>query len=117
MAKRAGFSLVELMAVVAILGVLASGVMFVAHTNAAKSRLSAARAEAWRERFVILQAADVHLTLYGVLPSSLQELTDRGILKGDGKSSFGTPWSLSVSKRGLEVWCPLPDGGVFGQND
>lgn len=103
------------MAVVAVLGMLASAVLFIGHTNGEKNRLAAAKAEAWRERLTIHQATNVYLTLYGVLPSDLQDMMEKGILTGDGKSPFGTPWSLSVGKNGLEIWCPLPDGGVFGR--
>jgi general secretion pathway protein G len=75
--KAAGFTLIELMIVVAIIGILATIAMPAMRTAPLKAREAVLR----EDLFTIRSCIDQYLADRGQYPASLEELTDAGYLR------------------------------------
>jgi general secretion pathway protein G len=112
-ARRRGFTLIEIMAVVVIIGLIATmaGIevtrqMGIARQERAKVDLS-----------TIVNAADLFRMQRGRLPHDLQELVDEGALKDLPVDPWGRPYVLEVTGSTLDVTCPGADGVAGGEGE
>jgi prepilin-type N-terminal cleavage/methylation domain-containing protein len=91
-----GFTLVELLIVIVILGILATVTVFAVQGITTRGKETACRAD----HKTLLTAIEANMADRGVFPTSLAELATNGLLADDGISTNFT-------------YVPLPAGGPF----
>lgn len=118
---RAGFTLVEILLVVAILGVLAGVMVF-----STKGRMNQAQIGACRTSIqAICTAIDAYEVDNGVIPGSLQSLLTKGsemnwqgpYLKQPAIDPWGNPFTLTSDAAGYKVSSGGPDGQIGSADD
>ena len=119
-ARRGGFTLVELLLVVCILGILAAIVIPNVVGQDEKARIQATRTSIT----AIEQAVQIFAMRHnGKLPDSLDELTAGtddapGLLKeGALNDSWGTPFQYTKTGKKFKIVSGGPDGEVGGEDD
>jgi len=119
-ARRGGFTLVELLLVVCILGILAAIVIPNVVGQDEKARIQATRTSIT----AIEQAVQIFAMNHnGKLPDQLEELTQGtddspGLLKeGAINDSWGTPFTYSKTGKKFKIISAGPDGEVGGEDD
>jgi len=117
--RQAGFTLVELLLVVAILGVLATVAIMNTQGMSKEARISATRASI----SAIEQAARTYEIRTGRFPDSLDQLLqpmgDRPALldRKAGSDSWGTPFSYKKTSNFIEIRSAGPDASMNTADD
>ena len=110
--RRSGFTLVELLLVVCILGILAAGVVMNMSGHDTTARITTTRASITQ----IEQAVQIFAMRHnGKLPDTLEELTsgtddEPGLLKeGAINDSWGTPFTFATTGKKFKIVSAGPD--------
>ena len=118
--RRSGFTLVELLMVVCILGILAAGVVMNMGDNSTKTRIATTRASI----ATIAQAVQIFgMNHNDKLPDALEELTvgtddSPGLLKeGAINDSWGTPFGYSKTGKRFKISSAGPDCEMGTEDD
>ena len=118
--SRSGFTLVELLLVVCILGILAAGVVMNMSGHDQTARITTTRASITQ----IEQAVQIFAMKHnGKLPDALEELTagtddEPGLLKeGAINDSWGTTFGYSKTGKKFKITSAGPDGEMGTEDD
>ena len=118
--RRSGFTLVELLLVVCILGILAAGVVMQMSGHDTTARITTTRASITQ----LEQAVQIFAMRHnGKLPDSLDELTAGtddapGLLKeGAVNDSWGTPFGYSKTGKRFKITSAGPDLEMGTEDD
>jgi len=118
--RRSGFTLVELLLVVCILGILAAGVVMNMSGHDTTARITTTRASITQ----IEQAVQIFAMKHnGKLPDALEELTagtddEPGLLKeGAVNDSWGTAFGYSKTGKKFKITSAGPDGEMGTEDD
>lgn len=118
--KAGGFTLVELMAVVVIIGILASFATIKVAQYLSTARITKARADMKR----IMQALELYNMEIHEYPESLEELTaeteerSEGIISGIPKDPWGNDYEyVSGTENGYDLICYGRDGVEGGEGE
>jgi prepilin-type N-terminal cleavage/methylation domain len=114
-ARQAGFTLVELLLVVAILGVLAGVAMFSTKGLSTEARINATRASI----AAIENAVSVYEIRHGKFPDSFEQLLQSELLPSTARAdAFGTPFAYKKSSaKFVEIRSAGPDGQMNNEDD
>ena len=120
MDRRSGFTLVELLLVVCILGILAAGVVMNMSGHDTTARITTTRASITQ----LEQAVQIFAMKHnGKLPDTLEELTvgtddNPGLLKeGAINDSWGTPFGFSKTGKKFKITSAGPDLEMGTEDD
>ncbi len=113
--RRGGFTLIELMAVVAIIGLLAGMVGIYVDQRVSDARRERVKVDMLR----IVEAARLHRLERGRAPRDLAELCTgpRRYLEQEPYDPWDNPYALEVGPDRLEVTCLGADGAPGGTGD
>lgn len=118
--RRSGFTLVELLLVVCILGILAAGVVMNMSGHDKTARITTTRASITQ----IEQAVQIFAMRHNSkLPDTLEELTvdtddNPGLLKeGAINDSWGLPFGYTKTGRKFKITSAGPDGEMGTEDD
>ncbi|MEI7901445.1 MAG: type II secretion system protein GspG [bacterium] len=118
--RRSGFTLVELLLVVCILGILAAGVVMNMSGHDKTARITTTRASITQ----IEQAVQIFAMRHNSkLPDTLDELTadtddNPGLLKeGAINDSWGVPFGYTKTGRKFKITSAGPDGEMGTEDD
>jgi len=118
--RRAGFTLVEMLVVITIIGILAAVAVQNVIQHVATTRIAATRAS--------IKTVDDAIQIYRMkyndkLPETLEELTQKGrdgedslLREGSTVDAWGTPFNYSRQGRSYTITSAGPDGD-FGTAD
>jgi general secretion pathway protein G len=117
----AGFTLVEVLLVVAILGILAGVVVVSVRNRVPQTQVAACRMSIKS----LGTAIDAYEVDNGVLPGSLQNLSTKGgemnwngpYIQGTPKDPWGNPFSYSRDGNSYRIVSGGPDGNVGSGDD
>jgi len=121
-ASRAGFTLVEILLVVAILGILASVAVVNMHGHTLKANINACRTSIG----AIQTAIDTYDVDNGAYPPSLQALITKGsennwngpyLRNGLPKDQWGAEFQYTPKDNGYEIRSAGPDGQMGSADD
>ncbi|MFO1078425.1 MAG: type II secretion system major pseudopilin GspG [Planctomycetota bacterium] len=116
--REAGFTLIEIMVVVVILGLLASMVATNAFQHAKEAKIEIARTSVT----TIEGAVEMYVLEVGRFPQSLQDLTARDVkggpyLKSIDKDPWGSDFQLRGDDKDFEVLSCGPDRNEGSEDD
>jgi prepilin-type N-terminal cleavage/methylation domain-containing protein len=97
--KKRGFSVVEMLVVVTILGLLFSGVVAIAPRFLGEDEAARRTAAAW-EHLEISRACAMYAWFFGSFPKNMDALRQSGMLVGDGNSPWKNPYELELTRDG-----------------
>lgn len=107
--RRRGFSLIEIMVVVVIIGMLAGAVAVGVHHNMDTAKINRAKSDI----ATIVDAVETHKLTKGRYPSSDEGLTVIGLQRGTGKDPWGRMYGYNKpgqSGEPFEVYTLGADG-------
>ena len=115
MRGRRGFTLIEIMAVVVIIGLIATAAGLEVNRQMIKARQERARVDL----STIVNAVDLYRLQRGRLPRDLQDLLDaqHGTLRAEPVDPWGRAYVLEVAAGKIDVTCFGADGLAGGEGE